>query len=76
MRWRWPHFHDDPHWRVRYVHAYYQCRCGARRVRRAYVNQDGPVEAGWPDLVDSHGYPVDDSGWVVAEGNKISRSAR
>jgi hypothetical protein len=46
------------------VHAYYQCPCGARRVRRLYTNMNGPVKQGWPRLVNSHGMPVRDTGWV------------
>jgi len=64
---RWPHFHSDPNWQVRNVHRYFECKCGARRVARAYSNLDGPVEQGWPDMVDSHGQPTNDSGWVLRE---------
>jgi hypothetical protein len=64
MRIRWPHFHSDPNWRAGMVHAYYQCPCGARRVRRLYTNMNGPVKQGWPRLVNSHGMPVRDTGWV------------
>ena len=60
-----PHLvHRDPHWRIIGVHRYYQCKCGARRVMRAYSNLMGPVDPGWPDLFDKHGQFLDDSGWV------------
>jgi hypothetical protein len=65
MRFRWPHFHSDPNWQLRGVHVYYKCICGAKRVRRAYNNLNGPVESGWPRLVNSHGMPRNDSGWQV-----------
>ena len=61
---KFPHlFHRDPDWQYRGVHIYYQCRCGARRVRQAHANWDGPAELGWPPLRDRHGVPVTDSGW-------------
>lgn len=59
---KFPHFHRDPDWQAG-THAYYQCRCGARRTRRLYSNLDGPERAGWPMLRDSHGMPVNDTGW-------------
>lgn len=59
-----PHlFHRDRHWQQRGLYVYYQCRCGARRVRRAVLNHHGPVEPGWPPLADRHGQPVNDTGW-------------
>lgn len=61
---KWPHFHSDPNWRVVGANAYYECRCGARRVRRAYSNLGSPVEPGWPRMADSHGMPRNDTGWV------------
>ena len=60
---KWPHFHSDPNWQAD-LHAHYQCSCGARRTRRLYSNIDGPGWAGWPGLYDSHGMPVNDTGWV------------
>ncbi len=60
---RWPHFHRDPDWQAG-LHIYYQCRCGARRTRRRYWNIDGPERPGWPRLMDRHGMPTDDTGWV------------
>ena len=57
------HFHSDPNWEIRGVHRYDECSCGARRVRRAYRNMNGPVADGWPDLVNRHGQPLMDSGW-------------
>jgi len=69
MRWengkvKLPHLiHRDPAWEIRGIHAYYECRCGARRVRRFYRNRSGPTEQGWPQLTDRHGQPRDDSGW-------------
>lgn len=59
-----PHFHRDPDWRSTGIHAYYLCKCGARRVRMVSLTMDGPVERGWPRLVDRHGMPVADTGWV------------
>lgn len=62
-----PHlFHRDPHWRLdAWGHlALYECRCGARRVRQYCLNRSGPIPPGWPQLVDSHGRAVNDSGWV------------
>lgn len=61
---KWPHFHSDPNWQAGMVHAYYQCSCGARRVRRLYTNMNGPTEQGWPRLVNSHGMQINDTGWV------------
>lgn len=59
-----PHFfHRDPNWESRGMHAYYQCRCGARRVRKVPWGLAAPVEPGWPVLRDRHGRPSDDSGW-------------
>jgi hypothetical protein len=60
------HRHYDPDWRRENVHDYFECRCGARRVRRAFANLDGPLTrpGWWPLLVDEHGRHLDDSGWV------------
>jgi len=66
MRLRLPHFHDDPDWQAD-LHAYYECRCGARRTRRLYSNIDGPERPGWPRLSDRHGMPINDTGWVVEQ---------
>jgi hypothetical protein len=60
-----PHIHYDPNWTVEGVNAYAQCRCGARRTRRAFTNLAGPTKRGWPALVNRHGMPVPDSGWQV-----------
>jgi len=61
---RWPHFHRDPDWQVDGANRYRQCRCGARRVTRAYATIVGPSRRGWPSLVDRHGVPRNSSGWV------------
>lgn len=62
---RLPHlFHNDPNWRIIGVHAYHQCRCGARRVNRVVANLHGPVATGWPPLVDRHGRELWNTGWV------------
>lgn len=61
---KWPHFHSDPNWELRNCNYYYQCSCGARRVKRAYRNMYGVIERGWPRLVDGHGRPLNDTGWV------------
>jgi hypothetical protein len=58
--------HRDPDWQSDGIHAYYQCRCGARRVRRVNARMSGPVERGWPQLTDRHGLPVFDTGWRQA----------
>ncbi len=58
-----PHIHWDRRWEERGLFVYYQCRCGARRIRRAFLNWDGPAEPGWPPLRDKHGREVFDSGW-------------
>lgn len=59
-----PHlFHRDPNPEQIGVLRYHQCRCGARRVARAYSNIMGVGACGWPRLIDSHGRPVWDSGW-------------
>jgi hypothetical protein len=58
------HVHSDPDWQMKGVWRCYRCRCGAQRVRRAYLNIMGPIPTGWPDPYDRHGQPVDDSGWV------------
>lgn len=64
MRVQLPHLlHRDSSWQVRGIHAYYQCRCGARRVKRVVTNLAGPIDAGWPRLLDAHGRPTTDSGW-------------
>lgn len=65
MRWLRDllHAHHDPDYRLIGVNVYYICRCGARRVRRAYSTLLGPIASGWPRLVDRHGFPRDDSGW-------------
>lgn len=60
------HVHRDPRWKVRGVIAYYECKCGARRVHDAHSNLSGPVEPGWPRMVDPHGRATRDSGWVAA----------
>lgn len=61
---RLPHlFHRDPDWQQRGPYAYYQCRCGARRVRHIVVTLPGTILPGWPRLVDRHGRRVYDSGW-------------
>lgn len=57
------HVHRDPNWQSNGIHAYYQCRCGARRVRRVSQTMHGPMDHGWPSLTDRHGMPVTDSGW-------------
>ena len=57
------HVHRDLDYQLRGVHYYYQCKCGARRVRLAYTRMCGPVDPGWPQLTDRHGNPVRDSGW-------------
>jgi hypothetical protein len=56
-------FHRDRHWQADGINAYYQCRCGAQRVRRLNEFKIGPVRAGWPPLQDQHGMPVTDTGW-------------
>lgn len=59
------HVHGDGQWQVRGCWRYFQCKCGARRVRRHYANLVGPVRPGWAGLLrDSHGQDLDDSGWV------------
>jgi hypothetical protein len=59
------HRHRDPNWKLHNVHRYYLCRCGARRVCRAFANLDGPtLGPPWPPMVDHHGMPVFDTGWV------------
>lgn len=57
------HIHRDPNWQKRGVWACYECRCGARRVRRIVINLMGPVPPGWPQPVDTHGVSRLDSGW-------------
>jgi hypothetical protein len=58
------HWHRDPSYQVRGANAYFQCRCGARRTVHWIRNLGSPIPAGWPALVDPHGSPVEDSGWV------------
>lgn len=58
------HFHRDPNWQIIGANAYYRCKCGAQRVRMAYANIAGPVEPGWPDLIDKHGRSLHDTGWM------------
>lgn len=65
LKFRWPHFHSDPNWKIENCHALYECECGARRTRRAYSNITGPVLTGFPDTFDSHGVYRMDSGWVL-----------
>lgn len=60
---KWFHIHRDPDHMVIGANVYYLCKCGAKRVRRAYSNLAGPVDVGWPGLRDKHGFPVDDTGW-------------
>ena len=60
------HRHRDPAWQQRDVHRYYECRCGAKRVTRAFSNLDGPSDPAWPPLRDLHGQMVMDSGWTPA----------
>lgn len=59
----WWHLHWDAHWRNDGIFGLYQCRCGARRVRRVNYALMGPIPHGWPPLEDRHGGPVNDSGW-------------
>lgn len=59
-----PHlFHRDPNWETRGFYAYYECRCGARRVRKVPWGHAAPVESGWPSLIDNRGRRLNDSGW-------------
>lgn len=57
------HIHHDKHWKLHGVNRYFECRCGARKVQRAYLNMHGPVAPGWPPLIDSRGRDVNSSGW-------------
>lgn len=70
LTWPWwrrlVHWHTDPHWQRRGVWRYCQCACGARRVVRATSNLMGPVERGWPRPHNSHGEPVNDTGWRLS----------
>lgn len=61
------HFHRDPDFQLVGCWLYYECKCGARRVRRAYYNLMGPSKPGWPLTRNKHGQPVDDTGWVFSE---------
>jgi hypothetical protein len=65
LKLRWPHFHSDPDWKIVNCHRLFECRCGARRTRRAYLNIMGPIHPGWPDTMDRHGVDHNDSGWVM-----------
>lgn len=59
------HIHRDPNWQEVGIWRYFQCKCGARRISAATLNLDGPAAAGWNHLlIDSHGRPLRDSGWV------------
>ena len=59
------HVHRDPDWQERGLWRYFTCKCGARRISRATLNLMGPAEPGWDHLLrDSHGVPLNDSGWV------------
>jgi hypothetical protein len=61
---RLPHLvHRDRNWQLDGLYAYYQCRCGARRVRWVVRSLYGPGRDGWPELADQHGRQVDDTGW-------------
>jgi hypothetical protein len=60
---RFLHIHRDRYWQQRGLYAYYQCRCGARRVVWTVRSMLGPVEHGWPELADKHGRQVTDTGW-------------
>lgn len=60
---KWPHLHSDPNWQQRGANAYYQCRCGARRVRRTSSRALSPTLPGWPILADHHGRSINDTGW-------------
>lgn len=64
FRFKLPHFHSDPDYRRVNVHYLYECRCGAKRTRRAYSNIDGPIHPDWPSTTDRHGTYRMDSGWV------------
>lgn len=57
------HIHYDRDWQMDGSNALYECRCGARRVRRMYTGVY-TVSSGWPRLVDRHGRGVMDTGWV------------
>ena len=58
------HLHWDFGWRTDGTRAYYQCRCGARRVRRLpEAAMWVPQQPGWPALVDRHGRSIADTGW-------------
>lgn len=63
------HIHRDPNWVRRGANAYYECRCGRRRVREVLINVASPVDPGWPALYNRHGMPVIDTGWVDVEGD-------
>jgi hypothetical protein len=59
-----PHLiHRDRRWQIRGLFAYYECRCGARRIRWVNRGMCGPPEPGWPELQDKHGAEMYDSGW-------------
>lgn len=58
------HIHRDPDWQDTGIFRLYECRCGAKRVRRVSLRMYGPIPAGWPSLLDRHGRSVEDSGWV------------
>lgn len=57
------HWHRDRNWQTDGIHAFYECRCGARRVRWVNLRIGAPLPAGWPGLSDKHGRDVTDSGW-------------
>lgn len=69
-----PHLsHRDPAWHLdRWGnYALYECKCGARGTRAHSLTGRGPVPPGRPRLVDGHGRPVMDSGWVKPNAAEI-----
>ena len=57
------HRHRDPDWQLVGCNRYEQCRCGARRVSRAYANIVSPVAIDWPPMRDQHNQASNTSGW-------------
>lgn len=58
------HFHNDPNWQLDGAWYLHQCKCGARKITRAFNNMVSPRPYGWPSNIDSHGVPYRSSGWV------------